>query len=142
MLDRPVGSVILCDLVHFDRGKSNILGAGWTSCPPGPKPIQVFVVVETPANDSPAETTLSIDVSLWRLQEYVEDIGKALVSGGVEATVVSDNDEWNAIPVMGNLVLSAELEAKQDYVVVMSINGEPTSFARFETTSSPAEPPD
>ncbi len=134
-IDRPVGSIILCDLVHIDRGKSNILGAGWTACPPELNTIQVFVVVNVPVEALSDETPLTIDVSVWERGDYLKAQGQPLASGKLEGTI-GPSEQREVAGLMGSLALAVALEAQQEYLVVMSVNDEPTSFAPFVTTSA------
>lgn len=131
-LDRPVGSVMLCDVVHLDRGKVNILGAGWSACPPGPKNLQMFIIAQVPVTDVEKPIKVDMQVSIWRRAEYVAGTGDPIADVEMEADL-EFADDTNVGAIVGNMALAVELDPQTDYSVVLTIDDHISGFARFET---------
>lgn len=137
-MPNPHAVVVLADVVEGDRGKTHVLGAGWSTCAPGQRVLQTFVVLQMPW-PKPGETSpISATVSLWKMDTYGDDGAKPVTSATVEGTLEAPPEAGPPPPMpvhqaLLDLPLLATLKPETEYMIDVSIAGEATGWAPFLT---------
>lgn len=131
----PHGVLILADVVETDRGKTHVLGGGWSTCAPGQRLIQTLVVLQMPWPESGETEAISATVSLWKMETYGNDEARPVTSATVEGSLESPPED-PPMPVNQALIelpLLADLRPETGYMVELSVAGRATSWAPFIT---------
>lgn len=135
MIEVPTGTLLLCDYVHVDRGKFNILGAGWTRCSADRNPVWTLACLQLPPDFEGGR--LTVEVAIWRQEKFVEGgskpEGKSQGQGTMEIT------GEGTLPPVYNVQMPIPVEAHlvpgTAYVVELTVQENRVAWATFETSS-------
>lgn len=137
------GTVVTCDIAHDDRGKTHVLGAGWTECAPGRRVLHLLVTLEIPWTFE--RRPFEVRVELWRYEDWRQGTG-ALATAELSGVIAGDElpvelrdaphppSSQSVLPVP----IVVDLEPEAPFLVVLRHEGRPLSFAAFQTR--PAQP--
>lgn len=132
-LDHPTGSLLLCDITHQDRGKLNILGGAWTSCPPGPRDVRAVVQAAIPLESTERSQHVKLEICLWLRESFRDGEETPLVSTEIEGDAEIQDEHSIAVSFIGDVGLHGELAPETSYVVTLHVNGHLAAVAPFDT---------
>lgn len=133
-LGRFSGTVILCDVAQQDRGKINILGAGWSQIGPDADGITTLVNIQVPPAYEGDEVVVRLH--LWRHEPFMNDAGEpdatAEVIASLDPEVAGDviPPSWQ---ILVPIPLQVKLRPATGYVVELAVNEESLAFVTFAT---------
>lgn len=134
-LTAPTATLTLCDFANNDRGKWNVLGAGWTRCAPSRDIVFAFATLQLPPGAGSHE--MEIEAAVWDVDLHEQEGAKpeASMSLSGDYDVREGDREPPSLTLHVALPIQVSLQPETSYIVELRHNGRPLAWSVFQVAA-------